>query len=298
MKDKDGLPFADTSMLVAVPAMRRENHLMGNVVLRGFGAKGIALRPEIKITEGRMFNPGKRELIAGVGARSQYVGLELGQKIAMPDGEWPVVGIFDTNGTTLDGNLIADVEPALASVRRNYFSGVLLRLDPAPGSFQKLKSALTSNPALSLQVERQTEYYARQNQQFTPVTVIAYFVGGMMAIGALFGALNTMYAAVSNRTREIATMRALGFGAFPVAVSVIVESLVLAVTGALIGAGIAWLLYSGSEGLSGAQYFHMAVTPGLIALGLIWAIVIALLGGLFPSIRAARLPIVAGLRAT
>lgn len=297
MKMPDGAPFDDASLLTNTPAFRKAGDLAGRLSLRGFGPRGIALRPEIKLIDGRMFRPGTRELIVGVGARSQFIGLELGQKVTLPDGDWPIVGVFSAGGTTLDGNLIGDVETVLAAVRRNNFSSVLLRLDSAPDSYNKLEAALTTNPTLSVRVERQTEYYARQEMQYAIFDIIAYSIGGIMALGALFGTLNTMYAAVNSRTREIATLRALGFGPFPVAVSVIAESMLLALTGAAIGSGIAWFLYNGTEDLYGTNYFRLMVTPASMATGMIWTMVIALLGGLLPSIRAARSPIVAGLRA-
>jgi putative ABC transport system permease protein len=297
-KDTDGQPMVDPTVLSNTPVIGKEKGTVYSVSFRGWGAKGVPLRPEIKLIEGRMFQSGKREFIVGVGARAQYKGLELGDMVTMPDGEWPIVGVFEAGKSTLNGNLLTDVETAMAAVRRNYFSGVYVGLDPAPGSFEKLKKALTTNPALSVQVERHSEYYARTMTSFAFLNIVAYSVGIIMAIGALFGALNTMYSAVSTRTREIATLRALGFGALPVAISVITEAMLLALVGAALGAAIAWLLYDGAEHVLAPNIFRLTVPAGNIAMGLIWAIIIALVGGLFPSIRAARLPIATGLRAT
>ncbi len=301
MKDSDGLPLADPEVLSSIP-IKKKNGLASRVLFRGFGAKGLALRPEIKIVRGRAFQPGKRELIVGVGAQAQYAGLEIGDKVAMPDGDWPIVGVFSSSakgGDALEGNLITNVENAMQALRRPNFGAVLARLDSKPGSFDAAKKALTTNPALSLIVERHSTYYERQTKQanLVMINVIAYGVGIVMAIGALFGALNTMYAAVSARTREIATLRAIGFSAFPVAVSVIAEAALLALIGAGIGAAIAWFLYNGVQDTYGSNVFHMSVSPALIGLGLTWAVVIALLGGLFPSVRAARQPIATALRA-
>jgi putative ABC transport system permease protein len=300
MKGKDGKPMADPELLGNAPLYKKENGLRAFALVRGFGPKGIELRPEIKIVQGRMYQPGKREVIVGVGAQSVFSDLEIGDKINLPDGEWPVVGVFSTGGDQLESAIIGDVALIQGALRRPTYASVLTRLDPKPGSFDAMKKALTTNPQLSVIVERHSTYYVRVQSQpnLAIINIIAYSVGIIMAIGALFGSLNTMYAAVGDRTREIATLRALGFGAFPVAVSVIFECIILAVAGAAIGAAIAWLLYDGVQDTYGSNVFHMSVPPARIALGLIWALIIALIGGLFPSIRAARQPIVAGLRAT
>jgi len=166
-------------------------------------------------------------------------------------------------------------------------------------SLDQLKKALTTNPALSVDVMRHSDWYARvASQQTFALALLGYVVGTVMAIGALFGCLNTMYSAVSTRGREIATLRALGYGAFPVAVSVILEAVVLAVAGALVGALIAWALYDGKQDLFGNMVFHLSVSPTQVKLGVIWAVIVSLLGGIFPSIRAARRPVVEALRAT
>ena len=297
-KDTDGMPLVDATVLANTPVFRKDNGTAGAVSFRGWGAKGVALRPEIQLVEGRMFQAGKREFVVGVGARAEYVGLELGDKVSMPDGDWPIVGVFKAGDSTLNGNLLTDVETGLAAVRRTNFSGIYLQIDPAPGSYQKLKAAIAANPMLAVRVETHADYYTRTLPGFAVLNIVAYSVGIIMAIGALFGAPNTMYSAVSARTREIATLRALGFGAFPVAVSVIAEAMVLALIGGAIGAAIAWFLYDGVEHVFPPNIFRLSVSASSIAAGLIGAMLIALVGGLFPSIRAARQPIVAGLRAT
>jgi putative ABC transport system permease protein len=229
----------------------------------------------------------------------QFAGMNVGDKIILPNGQWPIVGEFTTDGDILEGELITDRDTLMAAVRRTVFNSVLARLESAPDSIDRLKAALTSNPALSVIAERHSTYYEHFSApNATLFSAVAYTVGGIMALGALFGALNTMYAAVSARRQEIATLRAIGFGAFPVAVSVVSESLLLALSGALIGSGIAWLLFNGSQKAYFNNVFDLKVTPGLIGLGLAWALAVALLGGLLPSIRAARLPIVDALRAT
>jgi putative ABC transport system permease protein len=295
-KDTDGKPLADRTLNVGVPVLRADGS-KGFTSMRGFSDKGPGVRPEVKIVAGRMFQPGKREIIAGVGARIMFRHMQVGDKVILPDGQWPIVGIFST-GDQLEGQLIGDTETLLTTLHKTNYNSVLVRLS-SPDSLTTLKRALTTNPALSVDVMRHSDWYARlADQQTFALALLGYIVGTVMAIGALFGCLNTLYSAVSTRGREIATLRALGYGAFPVAVSVILEAILLSVAGALLGAGIAWAFYDGKLDLFGNTIFHLSVSPHQIELGVIWAIVVALLGGLLPSIRAARLPVVDALRAT
>jgi putative ABC transport system permease protein len=255
------------------------------------------VRPELKIVAGRMFQSDKRELIAGVGAQVMFQHMQIGDKVILPDGEWPIVGIYKT-GDQLEGQLIGDSETLLTATHKTNYNTMLVRL-ASPDSLDAFKKAMTTNPALSVDVIRHSDWYNRVASQSTfGLALLGYVVGAVMAIGALFGCLNTMYAAVSTRGREIATLRALGYDALPVAVSVILEAMLLSVTGALIGAGIAWALYDGKLDLFNNVIFYLSVSRAQIALGVIWAAAVALLGGLFPSIRAARLPVVDALRAT
>ncbi len=295
-KDSDGTPLADRGINASLPVIRL-NGTKGNTTMRGVGPKALKVRPEIQLVAGRMFQAGKREMIVGVGAQAQYRNMKIGDKVILPDGEWPIVGSFKS-GDVLEGQVLGDVDTVMTATRRKNYNTILVRL-ASHDSLDTFKKALTTNPALSVSVERHSDWYQRFTAGFTAfLTGLAYAVGIIMAIGALFGCLNTMYAAVSTRGREIATLRALGFGAFPVAVSVILEAVVLSVGGALIGAAIAWALYDGKQDVFGNNIFYLKVSPGLIELGVIWAFIVALLGGLFPSIRAARRPVVEALRAT
>jgi putative ABC transport system permease protein len=295
-KDSDGSPLADRGINASLPVIRL-NGTKGNTTMRGVGPKALKVRPEIQLVAGRMFQAGKREMIVGVGAQAQYRNMKIGDKVILPDGEWPIVGSFKS-GDVLEGQVLGDVDTVMTATRRKNYNTILVRL-ASHDSLDTFKKALTTNPALSVSVERHSDWYQRFTAGFTAfLTGLAYAVGIIMAIGALFGCLNTMYAAVSTRGREIATLRALGFGAFPVAVSVILEAVVLSVGGALIGAAIAWALYDGKQDVFGNNIFYLKVSPGLIELGVIWAFIVALLGGLFPSIRAARRPVVEALRAT
>lgn len=295
-KDKDGKPLADRGLNMGVPILRT-NGTKAYTTLRGFGPKGVALRPEFHIVQGRMFQPGKRELVVGIGTQTTFQHMKIGDTIIMPDGEWPIVGIYST-GDLLDGQIVGDTETVMNALHKQGYNSVLVRL-ASHDSLDAFKRAMTTNPAISVTVTRHSDWYKKlADQQTVGLIIIAYVVGAVMAIGALFGCLNTMYAAVSARGREIATLRALGFSAFPVAVSVILEAVALAATGALIGAAIAWFLYDGKRDAFGNTVFFLTVSPRLVVLGVVWGVVVALLGGLAPSIRAARRPVVEALRAT
>jgi putative ABC transport system permease protein len=295
-KDADGKPIGSTEHLTNVPVKRKSDGLRVATVLRGVSEKGFVLRPEFKLVSGRMFQAGHNELIAGAAAASQFQGLNLGDKVNIRASQWTVVGIFTTGGDMLENQLLAEVETKLAAVQRNGFGSVIVRLE-SPNAFDRFKAGVLSNPTLNVDVERQSDFYARNAGRFTGfLSTLAFVLGGIMGLGALFGIVNVMYTIVGARTREIATLRALGFGAAPVAFSVVAEALLLAAFGGAIGAATAWLLFNGNRNALGGNLFDLAVTPGLIALGLSWALATALLGSLFPAIRAARLPVATALR--
>jgi putative ABC transport system permease protein len=301
-KDAAGKAIASAEPVVIVEMPKKSNDSGANVTIRGVGPKGAALRPEIRIVAGRMFRPGVRELIVGRGAEAQFKGLDVGSHIALRGSEWTIVGAFESNGDSHESELFADAETVLSAYRRNLYQSVVAQLN-SKDSFDAFKTALTTNPQLSVAVMRERDYYAQQSERMGAVLAsLAYFVGGIMAVGALFGALNTMYSAVSVRTLEIATLRAIGFGATGVVISVLIEAMLLSVMGALIGAGLAWLFFNGNVvSTLGSNFtqvvFRLSVSPALVVLGVLWACAIGLIGGLFPSIRAARLPVAAALRA-
>ncbi|HJT42794.1 MAG TPA: FtsX-like permease family protein [Rhizomicrobium sp.] len=295
-KDADGSPLADRGLNTSLPVIRL-NGSRGNTTMRGVGPKAFKVRPELQMVEGRMFRTGKRELIVGIGAQAQYRNMKVGDKLILPDGEWPIVGSYKS-GDILEGQVLGDIDTLMTATRKKNYNTILVRL-ATMDSFDTFKRALSTNPALSVVAERHSDWYKRFSAGFTGfLTAIAYTVAVIMAIGALFGCLNTMYAAVSTRGREIATLRALGFGAVPVAVSVVLEAAFLAVMGSLAGAAIAFVLHDGKQDVFGNTVFLLHVSPGLVGLGIVWALVVALLGGLFPSIRAARRPVAEALRAT
>jgi len=296
-KDADGSALADAEYINTFHADPKSGGIVRLLILRGVGRKGIAIRPELKIVAGRMFRPGARELIIGIASQQQFRGLEIGDKVIMEDGEWPIVGSFATGGDMLEGEMIGDADTLMSAARKNAFHSVTVRL-AGPDSLQQLQRTLAANSRLGVRVERQSDYYERTSQDTTIFfRGIAFAVGGIMACGALFGALNTMYSAVDARTREIATLRAMGFGGTSVAVSVIAETVLLAMAGALTGIAIAWALFHGQRYAFAQTLFQLTVSPGLVGMGLAWALAVALLGGLLPAVRAARLPVVDVLRA-
>lgn len=302
-RDADGKPLVSAETLRLVNLFKQENDVEVMVALRGVGPKAFAVRPEMKIVEGRMFEPAVNEIIVGKAARAQFKNLRIGDHVTTRGATWTVVGVFTSGGSSHESELLADAETVNGADRRSGFSSVIARLE-SPQSFQKFKDALSSNPALAVDVSREREYYERQSETIGKViSIIAYVVGGIMAVGAIFGALNTMYSAVSERLREIATLRALGFGSTAMIVSVLAEALLLAFIGGAVGAALAWLFFNGNVvsttggGASGHLIFELSVSWQLILVGIVWACAIGLLGGLFPAVRAARLPVVEALRA-
>ena len=302
-KDAVGRPVASAEAVVIVALPQKKDGADANVTLRGVGANAMALRPELHLVAGRMFRPAVRELIVGKSALAQFRGLDIGSHIAFRDSEWTVVGVFETGGDAHESELQGDVETVLSAYRRNLFQSVSVMLESAD-AFDRFKAALTTDPTLKVSVQRETEYYAAQSRNLSKLlNLLAYFVGGIMALGASFGAINTMYTAVSTRTREIATLRAIGFSGLPIVISVLVESLLLALIGSAIGSFAAWLFFNGNTvNTLGAGFtqvvFHLTVTASLLVSGVVLACVIGMLGGLFPAVRAARLPIATALRAS
>jgi len=293
---RDGSPISDASMIVFVPAQLRKNGTQAAMTLRSFGDKGAMLRQGFHMVAGRMFQPGKHELIAGAMANSQFAGVGLGDKVILPDGEWPIVGIFTTGGL-LDGALVGDTGTLMPAVRHKSFNSVLVRL-ASSAAFATFRNALATNPSLSVDVMRMPDWITRGNADFNAYfRAVVYGVAAILGLGALFGCFNSMYTAVESRGREIATLRALGYSGLPIALSVLLEGAVLSVAGALIGAAIAWALYDGVMSGFGSDVFFLTVTPPMVAIGIAWGIALALLGGLVPSLQAARWTVSDALRA-
>jgi len=295
--------LASAELFVIINLPKKATGSDVNVPLRGVEAAAFQVRDRLKIVEGRAFEWGRDEVIAGVGAAGEFSGLKVGDRMKVGRYEWPVVGIFSAGGSTAESEIWTDAKVLQDAYHRgDSFQSVYVRL-ATPASFDQFKDALTTDPRLNVQVKRQTDYYADQSTAVTTlITTLGYLIASLMAVGAVFGALNTMYSSVAARTREIATLRALGFGRMAVVASVTLESLVLAVVGGALGAGVAYVIFNGFHAAtmnwqSFSQItFAFAVTPALLKQGIIWATLIGLLGGLLPAIRAARLPIAAALR--
>ena len=275
----------------------------GNAQVRGVSLKALAVRPTVKIVAGRAFQPGLSELLVGRNVSAAYEGLELGRTVKFGGGTWTVVGVFDSGGTAYDSELWCDYSVLRQVYQRplNMFQSATARLT-SPEALTGFKDALTSDPRVTVQIDREIDYYAKQSRQLTTlITVLGSIVAVVMGIGAVFGALNTMYSAVSERSREIATLRALGFGSGSVVTSFVLEALFIALVGGLLGCVVVLPLNGLTTGTINWQTFsHLAfafrVTPDLLAMGIAFALMMGLIGGVPPAVRAARAPIAFALR--
>jgi putative ABC transport system permease protein len=303
-KDAEGRILAAPEALAQVSVKPKGGGKPVNVALRGIANVESALRPEQQLVEGRMFRAGLHELVVGRTLHKRY-GLSVGDRVAFQNADWLIVGVFASAGPSLlDSQCFTDAQTLLAAYQRTWFNSVTLRLAD-PGSLESLKSALSTDPILHVSVYRESDYAAAQSRGFNMLlTRIGYFIGGMMTAGALCAALNSLYASVSARSLEIATLRAIGFASSPVVVSIMTEALLLSLAGGLVGALCAWTIFDGhvssmlGVGRQAPITFAMQVTPGLVGLGVLWACVVGLIGGLFPAIRAARLPVARALAIT
>lgn len=298
-------PIASAELFVIINLPKRSTGTDANVPLRGISPAAYDVRGDITILEGRRFELGRNEVIVGAGAARQFSGLDVGNTIRVGQNEWQVVGIFSASGGVAESEIWTDaavLQPAYQ--RGDSFQAVYARL-ASPAAFQEFSDALTTNPQLNVKVVRQSDFYAEQSNLVTAfIQGIGFAVAGLMALGALFGALNTMYSAVSARTREIATLRALGFGSGAVIVSVMLESLLLALAGGAIGSAVAYVAFDGftTSTINWQTFsqvaFAFTVSPELLTRAIVWACIIGLLGGIFPALHAARIPIAAALRET
>ena len=295
--------LASAELYVIIDLPKKSTNTPANVPMRGVEPAALAVREEVSIIEGRALQFGTNEVIVGRGATGQFAGLGLGQTITSGQNTWQVVGIFEADGGVAETEIWCDARVLQGAYRRgNSFQTVLARLD-STDTFDTFRDWLTSNPQLNVQVRRETEYYAQQSRALSGlIQGVGFGIAALMGIGAVFGAILTMYTAVSTRSREIATLRALGFNTTSVVVSVLVESLALALIGGVIGGIIAYVAFNGYQTSTmnfqtfSQVAFAFAVTPQLLVMGLIYALVMGLIGGLLPAVRAARLPIPAALR--
>lgn len=299
-RDGSGQPLGSAEVVVVVNVPKKSNDSEANVEVRGIGTQAWAVRPNMQIVAGRRFEPGLREIVVGQGARQQFAGLEPGSTINLNGQQWQIVGAFAT-GDAHESELVGDAETVATTYRRNGFQSVTVRL-ASPQAFDELKAALGSDPRLKVDVRTTREYYTSQSQGLSKVIrIVGIVIAAIMAIGAVFGALNTMYAAISARAREVATLRAIGFGSTPVLVAVVLEAMLLALLGGVLGALIAWVLFNDyAVSTLGANFsqvvFRFDISPALLGTGMRWALAIGLIGGLLPAVRAARLPVTTALR--
>jgi putative ABC transport system permease protein len=299
----DSGPLASPELLVIVNHPLRRSGTDANVPLRGVEPPAFRVHDNVRVVEGRRFEPGRNEIIAGRAATRQYTGLDVGSTVRWGANEWRVVGIFEANGSAAESELWCDAKVLQPAYHRgNSYQAVYAKL-ASHDAFDALKDALTTDPRLNVSAIREPEYYARQSQTLQRVIrTVGFAIAALMGLGAIFGAVNTMYNAVASRGREIATLRALGFGSIPVVVSVLAEALLLSVVGGIVGGLVAWVAFDGFQTSTmnfqsfSQVAFAFTVTPKLLLEGLVYATIMGLLGGLFPAIRAARLPVVTALR--
>ncbi|HEY6943951.1 MAG TPA: ABC transporter permease [Candidatus Acidoferrum sp.] len=301
-RDSSG-PLITQEVVGVIPFPLISTGTDANVQVRGVSSNVLRIRNFVKIAQGRMFNPGLSELVVGKNASNTYAGLTLGNTINFNGGRWQVVGIFDAGGSSFDSEVWCDAAILNQVLKRppNIFQSVTVHL-VSPDSFEQFKDAVTADPRLNVDVTREIDYYAKQSTRFTTlISVLGGVVASIMAIGAIFAGLNTMYSAVAERGREIATMRALGFGAAAVVVSFLVEALLISFVGGAVGCAavlplnglttstINWQTFS-------SLAFAFKITPELLVKGVIFALAMGIIGGLLPAVRAARLPVATALR--
>lgn len=299
----DGKPLVSPELFVIVTLPKRSTNTDANVPLRGVERGAFGVRDEVKITEGRAFEWGRNEVIVGRAAMLQFAGLGLGSELQFGQNKWKVVGIFDADGALVESEIWADAGVLAPAYRRGSTYQVVLGKLASAGNFQRLEDALTSDPRLNVKVMREIDYYAAQSQTLVRIiTFLAGIITILMGLAAVFGALNTMYTAVAARSREIATLEAIGFGGAPVVLSVLFESVVLAIAGGALGALGAWIAFDGFRAATlnwqtfSQVAFSFDVSLRLLTEGIIAAVVIGLIGGLFPALRAARMPVATALR--
>ena len=298
----EGVVLASPELYMVADVPKRSTGTDANLIVRGVTADAFAMRQEVAIVEGRNLEPGRGEVIAGRGAHIEFAGIDIGNKIQLRQSEWTIVGIFEADGSAYESELWVDLPVLQSAFRFTGASSIRLLLD-SPERIDELAERIKGDPRLDLELTGETAYFAGQAGGLTDaIRIFGYTVATIMAIGAVFAALNTMYTAVVTRTVEIATLRALGFGRLPVVVSVMIESMVLALLGGVLGAAVAYVGFNGYtvSTLSNVSFsqiaFDFAVTPDLLRDGLVWALGLGAIGGLLPAVRAALLPITVALR--
>ncbi len=296
-RDKDGRPIVVMESMIPLQVRRRGTGARIFVPLIGVTPNIVAYQPGLRFTGGRMFHPGLHELVASNLCARLFSGFEIGDRRSIRGMPWTIVGRF---GTGQDGEctMFADVNTIMSAFARDTYSGLEVRLRSA-ADFAAFSATVKADPAVHLYAQRQRTVMA---QTFKPLNSIldfaSYFVGAIMAVGGTLGAINSLYAMVDSRRRELATLRAIGFRPGAIVASTLCESILLAVPGALLGAALAWVLFNGLSASPFGYSFRLEVTPALALLGVSWALVMGFIGGILPAVRAARVPVTTALRAS
>jgi putative ABC transport system permease protein len=301
-RDEQG-PIVSPELYVVVDVPLKSTGTAANVPLRGVGPQAVKLRSNFKIVEGTNFTPGKFEVVVGKGASMQFSGLTVGSQLRLGNANWTVTGIFEDRGSVAESEMWTDATVLQGAYNRGTsYQSMRVKLN-SPSAMQAFKDELSTDPRLNIRVFSEKAYYAEQSKILvTLVSTIGSAIAILMGLGAIFAALNTMYSAVSSRTREIATLRALGFGSAPVITSVLAEALLIGLVGGAVGMIVSYVAFNGvrASTMNFATFsqltFAFTVTPQLLVQGLIYALILGFIGGLLPSLRAAKLPITTGLR--
>jgi putative ABC transport system permease protein len=296
-RNRAGEPMMLVQALVATDARKKADGAPMDFVLGGDGPNLFEVTPELHLTSGRLFRPGLREIIASTKCARQLEDFEVGDKRSIAGADWTVVGQFTMGSSEGICMALTDADTLISAVGRNGYNSISLLLE-APGSFDLLTKAIQANPALKVQARREREVVGDSMKQFTGMlNFVTYFIGAIMALAATLGAANSLYAIVDSRRRELATLRAIGFGTAPVVTSILIESVLLAMPGALLGAALAWFLFNGFTASPLGFSFKLAVTPTIVGIGIGWALGMGLVGGVLPAVRAVRSPVTVALRA-
>jgi putative ABC transport system permease protein len=304
-RDARGRPIVSGEVVLQAPVARKRDHSDVNLTLRGVGDQYFAMRPELKLVDGRMYRPGKQELVVGAAALAQFDGLALGDSIRLQEGDWIVVGTYAGSSGSRESEVISDAQTVMSAYKLNAFNTLTVALNDA-ASFASFRQGVVRDTRSTADARTEPEYLASASSGVSRMMhIVAYSIGTIMGLGAVFSALNSMYSAVAARRAEMATLRAIGFSAGAVAVAVLIEALLLALLGAAIGIGITYAVFDGATistlggALSGSQLvFSLSITPTLVIGVALLACALGLAGGLVPAIRAARLNIADALHET
>jgi putative ABC transport system permease protein len=293
----DGTPYTTATSMVNVDAIKKDG-TRSQIFVVGWTPGVRLVQPDVKVIEGRWYEPAVHELVVSDPIRKMYRGMEIGDRITLRGTDWTVVGVFAGSDSVGDSVLRADAETVMSAFGRTTFQQVIVQLE-SQADIPIFKQALEDNPSIDVEVKTIAEtFQAGFGQLNNLLDFLAYFVGAVMASGAVFGALNSLYASVDSRRRELATLRAIGFNGGPIVLSVLIEGMVLAVPGAFLGAAIAWLLFNGDVVSPAGLIFKLTVTPHVVWVAVLWSLAIGLIGASLPALRAARVPVAAALRAT